>query len=129
MQTEYRIVFDDEGAYPVYGLLSGDCTGIKIFQYIIQFIVFHVFYLSDCFFGVYINKQFPCHVDEISVLTKKRLVYYLTCPYVNASIATSFGDLAQLVEHTAHIRDVNGSIPLVAKAGIRTYLKCRIFFS
>ena len=25
-----------------------------------------------------------------------------------------FGDLAQLVEHTAHIRDVNGSIPLVA---------------
>ena len=27
----------------------------------------------------------------------------------------SYGDLAQLVEHTAHIRDVNGSIPLVAK--------------
>ncbi len=25
-----------------------------------------------------------------------------------------YGDLAQLVEHTAHIRDVNGSIPLVA---------------
>ncbi len=32
----------------------------------------------------------------------------------NDNIATSFGDLAQLVEHTAHIRDVNGSIPLVA---------------
>ena len=32
----------------------------------------------------------------------------------NDSIDTSFGDLAQLVEHTAHIRDVNGSIPLVA---------------
>ena len=32
----------------------------------------------------------------------------------NDNIDTSFGDLAQLVEHTAHIRDVNGSIPLVA---------------
>ena len=33
----------------------------------------------------------------------------------NDNIDTSFGDLAQLVEHTAHIRDVNGSIPLVAR--------------
>lgn len=29
----------------------------------------------------------------------------------NDNIDTSFGDLAQLVEHTAHIRDVVGSIP------------------
>ena len=38
----------------------------------------------------------------------------------NDNIDTSFGDLAQLVEHTAHIRDVNGSIPLVAtsKSGV-----------
>ena len=35
----------------------------------------------------------------------------------NDNIDTSFGDLAQLVEHTAHIRDVNGSIPLVAILG------------
>lgn len=33
----------------------------------------------------------------------------------NDNIDTSFGDLAQLVEHTAHIRVVSGSIPLVAK--------------
>lgn len=33
----------------------------------------------------------------------------------NDNMDTSFGDLAQLVEHTAHIRDVNGSIPLVAR--------------
>lgn len=33
----------------------------------------------------------------------------------NDNIGTTFGDLAQLVEHTAHIRDVNGSIPLVAR--------------
>ena len=38
----------------------------------------------------------------------------------NANIATSFGDLAQLVEHTAHIRDVNGSIPLVATSKIQS---------
>lgn len=30
----------------------------------------------------------------------------------NDNIDTSFGDLAQLVEHTAHIRDVIGSIPM-----------------
>lgn len=33
----------------------------------------------------------------------------------NDNIYIPFGDLAQLVEHTAHIRDVNGSIPLVAR--------------
>ena len=42
-------------------------------------------------------------------------VSYLTLIMGNDNIDSSFfGDLAQLVEHTAHIRDVNGSIPLVA---------------
>ncbi len=45
----------------------------------------------------------------------------------NDNIATSFGDLAQLVEHTAHIRDVNGSIPLVASLN-PVLLQFRIFF-
>ena len=46
-------------------------------------------------------------------------VLLLTCFMQNANIATSFGDLAQLVEHTAHLRDVNGSIPLVATSKIQ----------
>ena len=44
----------------------------------------------------------------------------------NDNIDTSFGDLAQLVEHTAHIRDVNGSIPLVAIK--RLFYKSLFFF-
>lgn len=38
----------------------------------------------------------------------------LTFFFITDNISSSYGDLAQLVEHTAHIRDVNGSIPLVA---------------
>lgn len=44
----------------------------------------------------------------------------------NDNMDTSFGDLAQLVEHTAHIRDVNGSIPLVAIK--RLFYKSLFFF-
>ena len=44
----------------------------------------------------------------------------------NDNIDTSFGDLAQLVEHTAHIRVVSGSIPLVAKKRLSLFEK--VFF-
>ena len=39
----------------------------------------------------------------------------LTRPLDFASIRLVLGDLAQLVEHSAHIRVVIGSIPMVAK--------------
>ena len=45
----------------------------------------------------------------------------------NDNIHTSFGDLAQLVEHTAHIRDVNGSIPLVANSKIQSFYTLDFF--
>lgn len=50
------------------------------------------------------------------------LTYYFCYDIINSSL----GDLAQLVEHTAHIRVVSGSIPLVAKK--KTFSFEEVFF-
>mgnify|MGYP006907949217 CR=1 FL=1 len=50
----------------------------------------------------------------------------LTHPSSNDIVFTSYGDIAQSVEHTAHIRSVIGSIPIVAK-GVRNFLAPFLF--
>ena len=52
------------------------------------------------------------------ILTKQAEIYIIKLTY---------GDLAQLVEHTAHIRDVNGSIPLVAIKDHKDFNLCGLF--
>ena len=51
------------------------------------------------------------------------LTYYFLYDIINSSL----GDLAQLVEHTAHIRVVSGSIPLVAKKKDFLFLRKSFF--